>query len=464
MSVSVDVKVDVLNSSTKAYLNRVVQRQGHLEDVRDKAVTKQAVNKRAETARRQADGSPATERQASSPTTKSLADKRIEQKPAARTIDKEIRFSHGYLTQSPSDDIYTYRLWNSDGNVFQRIAFFQPPGAPSSALSSPVGPPFWTSDKFNSTVPAYTPEYIQVESSSKSESVVATAVVPVGRDASMFVLQKEVNEASNVITYRSKRTVIGTEEVPYEYSVTPSYRAYISLQDAERYGGLGATVRENNYACYIGFTSGGLEEGYYKECIAPSELVNGYYTRTFFFYSWEFVSSTGPLFDSRYITEAYLFSRGGIKKIASPPDLSNAFAFLDDVPLLERSQGIGVDYNESQAIVTGSPRTLEALTRSNPASWSRYWLQLRKEISGSDTRKGFLISGLDPDTKQPVNLGAGRPVRNIAMPFNAPQAILDSLYQEEPYYTVLATWDWGRPGLCRQQLIDLGFSAEDLAL
>lgn len=149
-------------------------------------------------------------------------------------------------------------------------------------------------------------------------------------------------------------------------------------------------------------------------------------------------------------TSSYLISHTGVREIATPAAVHSWLSSFSSSPGV--AQGLGADV--TVASIRGTPQTIGAALGEMEA-WSPKWLQLVKKAGDPSTLEARQITALDPITHEPLDLNSGALVPSITVPA-AIQGVAPVAQ------TLLLAWDWGKPNLCKQQLLQLGFSPADL--
>jgi len=154
------------------------------------------------------------------------------------------------------------------------------------------------------------------------------------------------------------------------------------------------------------------------------------------------------------------------------------------------SQGISVGLESVNGVVTapyqggrnsshvGSLGAIRAIS-GLPETWSPTWINFTSDklqpngpyydFTPDPQRfwQGHIIRSLDSTNHYPISSRKGTIVRSLKIPVKAPGIdVIDngpgSVYNRQAS-SLLVSWDWGKPALCRQLLLQLGFSPSDLS-
>ncbi len=187
----------------------------------------------------------------------------------------------------------------------------------------------------------------------------------------------------------------------------------------------------------------------FADYYANPQLLN-YDVTIFQSYSWSGPSiATTETTKTQAPTSSYLISRTGIRPIATPAAVHSWLSAFTSNP--DVAQGLGTDLLSS---ILGTPETIAAAA-GTPESCSPKWLQLRRKADDPTTLEARQITALDPITHEPLDPSSGTLVPNVTVPAQLSGNV-------PPGQALLLTWDWGKPALCRQLLLQLGFSPADL--
>lgn len=104
----------------------------------------------------------------------------------------------------------------------------------------------------------------------------------------------------------------------------------------------------------------------------------------------------------------------------------------------------------------GTPATAAGILGNQPDRWSPSWIDFRQSETDPTIYQGYRTSELDPVRHYPISTQPGNPVNGLVVPF------LKYKFNDGRVTTPLVAWDWGKPALCRQLLLQLGFSPADL--
>ena len=169
-----------------------------------------------------------------------------------------------------------------------------------------------------------------------------------------------------------------------------------------------------------------------------------------------------------YKATCFVVNNSRSRQITCPSALLEFMKNNEPAEIPGNSQGLGVETGENVpyypeptdfGFTLGTPRTISAASNAIIDDWSKDWLQFSLTTPTSERFACRKISDLDPTTKEPVDLAAGRVVSGLARPVRP--ASMQGLQPLDTYFPLLA-WDWGKPALCRQLLLQLGFSPADL--
>jgi hypothetical protein len=163
------------------------------------------------------------------------------------------------------------------------------------------------------------------------------------------------------------------------------------------------------------------------------------------------ISAAPPL--AFYITEK------SVRAINAPAAIYQLLANRNrDGAVTSATQGLGATGAGNVRLAT--PQTIEAVTTDDPQSWSPTWLQFSRSDSNPSQLVARKIRVLDPISHEPLDPTSGTLIPGLTVPLQLP-----NLANLPPgtSQTLLLAWDWGKPALCRQRLLNLGFSPEDLA-
>jgi hypothetical protein len=171
-----------------------------------------------------------------------------------------------------------------------------------------------------------------------------------------------------------------------------------------------------------------------------------------------YTSSTETLF----YAHSFLVGGSSAKPINTPAMVKQWMQDTTAEPW-QASQGLGVDDYELTGKIfnLGTPRTIKTVKQYDTSVWSNVWLQFGPSKSNKERLTARKITSLDTEKRQPITPKGGRPVPRLSVLAKLPE----SAYQGHLYGSdvQLLAWDWGKPALCRQLLLQLGFSPSDLS-
>lgn len=170
------------------------------------------------------------------------------------------------------------------------------------------------------------------------------------------------------------------------------------------------------------------------------------------FYSWGRTSVEEEVTTEPGPTASFLVSPASVRQLQTP---AQVHSWMSTASNLDNAwQGLDAEV----AAVVGTPQTIEAATTAYPQSWSPRWLRFSQKQDDPGILVASKITALDPVTHRPLEAAAGVPLPRITVPAQLPAAA-DLQPSSE---TLLLAWDWGKPALCRQLLLQLGFTPADL--
>lgn len=170
------------------------------------------------------------------------------------------------------------------------------------------------------------------------------------------------------------------------------------------------------------------------------------------FYSWARTSVEEEVTTEHGPTATFLVSPASVRQLQTPGQVHSWMSTASN--LGNAWQGLDAEV----AAVVGTPQTIEAATTAYPQSWSPRWLRFSQKQDDPEILVANKITALDPVTHRPLEAAAGVPLPRITVPAQLPAAA-DLQPSSE---TLLLAWDWGKPALCRQLLLQLGFTSADL--
>jgi hypothetical protein len=154
---------------------------------------------------------------------------------------------------------------------------------------------------------------------------------------------------------------------------------------------------------------------------------------------------------------AYYITEKTVRTINAPQAVNQWLLGQPGSAATSATQGLGAEVG---GVRLATPQTIEAVTTDDPQSWSPTWLQFSRSDSNPSQLVARKIRALDPISHEPLDPASGTLIPGLTVPLQLP-----SLANLPPgtNQTLLLAWDWGKPALCRQRLLSLGFSPEDLA-
>jgi hypothetical protein len=299
------------------------------------------------------------------------------------------------------------------------------PASPSFALTARFSikdpPEGWLPPGFNpyDYVPAVANEAIETSRESRSFLIQAQwALLPVGRTAAVVVLSRKVR--TNTTIQKAVRS---------------------------RFASL-STQTNNNRPVWYGTEWTSTQEG-------------NFYSFSFgvLYYDQWVTAETTSQEDTPAAPVAYYITEKTVRAINAPQRVNQwLLAQSGDAVMTSATQGLGAE--EAGNVRLATPQTIEAVTTDDPQSWSPTWLQFSRSDSNPSQLVARKIRALDPISHEPLDPTSGTLVPGLTVPLQLP-----NLANLPPgtNQTLLLAWDWGKPALCRQRLLNLGFSPEDLA-
>lgn len=339
-----------------------------------------------------------------------------------------VTVAHGFLTEgvvAPRE----YRVWSGDGSQSVKVPL---PEGSSSITTNPLPPltsasgfaytesfssyPYfgWKPDGFNpyNYVPPVPSQVVETRREVASfPSRLQWVLFPVGRAAAV-VAASYVMVTNTLITKATRTRVAslntwGSANYPYLYRSTPDSPTFtfgVSWQD------------------------GWSTTSAFSQEITPAP----------------------PL--------AYIITEKTVRAINAPQAVNQwLLGQSGDAAMTSATQGLGAKVD---GVRLATPQTIEAVTIDDPQSWSPTWLQFSRSGSNPSQLVARKIRVLDPISHEPLDPTSGTLIPGLTVPLQLP-----NLANLPPgtNQTLLLAWDWGKPALCRQRLLDLGFSPEDLA-
>lgn len=349
-----------------------------------------------------------------------------------------VAVAHGFLTEglvAPRE----YRLWSGDGSQSVTVPITQessstttnplPPLTPSPAnpgfaltarFSVKDPPEGWLPPGFNpyDYVPTAANEAIEASKAiSRFPIQIQWVLFPVGRTAAVVMLSHKVR--TNTLVQKAVRSRV----------------AFLSTQTINNrpvwYGTQVTTTQEGNF---YSFSFGVL-----------------------YFDGWV-TTGTSSQEDTAAAPAAYIITEKTVRAINAPQAVNQWLLGQSGSAATSATQGLGAE--EAGNVRLATPQTIEAVTTDDPQSWSPTWLQFSRSDSNPSQLVARKIRALDPISHEPLDPTSGTLVPGLTVPLQLP-----SLANLPPgtNQTLLLAWDWGKPALCRQRLLNLGFSPEDLA-
>lgn len=205
---------------------------------------------------------------------------------------------------------------------------------------------------------------------------------------------------------------------------------------------------------------------------------------------WEYYETT-TFTTGSLSSEFYIVSRSAVRQVAGMPSKASEWM----APIMDRilptstdpirtpyrefqslSQGISTwlyeyddkifSYNAISAaqsgfgIGLGSPAGIRTILGDQPG-WSPVWLNFIRTEFSPQFLQGHRIKNLDEESHSPISKENGAIIAQLKIPYLP--AIESTDEDIETFPLLLAAWDWGKPALCRQLLLELGFSPSDLS-
>lgn len=155
---------------------------------------------------------------------------------------------------------------------------------------------------------------------------------------------------------------------------------------------------------------------------------------------------------------AYLITEKTVRAINAPQAVNQWLLGRPGSATTSATQGLGAE--EAGNVRLATPQTIEAVTTDDPQSWSPTWLQISRSDSSPSQLVARKIRALDPISHEPLDPASGTLIPGLTVPLQLPNL---AALPPGTSQTLLLAWDWGKPALCRQRLLNLGFSPEDLA-
>jgi hypothetical protein len=155
-----------------------------------------------------------------------------------------------------------------------------------------------------------------------------------------------------------------------------------------------------------------------------------------------------------WVTALWLSGYGNYYGTLPDPE---SFASIPSPLIL--SQGLS---GEANRYLNGTPSAIRTMLGESPG-WSQTWLSFvpnRSSTGEIQFWQGNETRNLD-ENHYPVSLSDAKPVRGLRIP-QIPSAT-GGTATPRVFTNLLLAWDWGKPALCRQLLLELGFSPSDLS-
>ena len=166
--------------------------------------------------------------------------------------------------------------------------------------------------------------------------------------------------------------------------------------------------------------------------------------------------SSLPKVAEDWVTALWLLRHGNYYGTLPAPE--SMVTLPDDLRIM--SQGLSGDIG--YGYINGTLSAIRTMLEQ-PPGWSPTWLSFvanRSSTGEIQFWQGNEIRSLDDD-HYPVPGSKGKPIRGLKIP-QIPNAT-GGTATPRVFTNLLLAWDWGKPALCRQLLLQLGFSPSDLS-
>jgi hypothetical protein len=169
--------------------------------------------------------------------------------------------------------------------------------------------------------------------------------------------------------------------------------------------------------------------------------------------------SSLPKVAGDWVTALWLLRHGNY--YGTLPDPESLVTLPDDLRIMSQGLSAGIG-SVGSGYINGTLSAIRTMLEQ-PPGWSPTWLSFvanRSSTGEIQFWQGNEIRSLDDD-HYPVPGSKGKPIRGLKIP-QIPNAT-GGTATPRVFTDLLLAWDWGKPALCRQLLLQLGFSPSDLS-